>query len=443
MKRMHSDSEVKRLAKQALNPAIEQIEGDISAISSTGLKREIVETLPTGSDIKTNVIYMILDPNASSGNVYNEYMYINSNWELIGTTATVTNEVTGNPTIPSGATPAELEALKIGTNYFKIDKPVHFVQLSSLSITTAKRDEIVSLDYFVIIKYDGQYYYEYKIESTYKRFKTIPTPTNSGTDGYDRKIGTTYEYLIVYFNSLYASHNTSTFSTSDAAGKNINAGYINSKSDSNTNVAGGKVLVADGHGNVSWEMLTSFTNENDNTNDYCNIVINEDAVYITCWNETDNNTVGLKLSKNGLQYYSEPFPVNITPETLGYKMYIGWTDAQDRTNTLDKLNYIIQNYTYERIVNFLGYFDNCNIAYVDVANSQLYIGSCFLDVSQLVAKGMSEIPFSLSDIKLNFYDAINSTYKSIPIDNTNIAKLVIFGYTRVGDYHIDIDDYFK
>ena len=55
---------------------------------SLGLKREIVESLPT-EDIDTNTIYMVLDSSSSQvGNVYNEYIYINSNWELIGTTAT-------------------------------------------------------------------------------------------------------------------------------------------------------------------------------------------------------------------------------------------------------------------------------------------------------------------------------------------------------------------
>lgn len=55
---------------------------------STGMKRLIVETLPV-ENIDTNAIYMVLDTTSSqSGNVYNEYMYIEDAWELIGTTAT-------------------------------------------------------------------------------------------------------------------------------------------------------------------------------------------------------------------------------------------------------------------------------------------------------------------------------------------------------------------
>lgn len=47
---------------------------------------EVVDSLPE-SDIKTNVIYLV--PTQSSGidNVYDEYVYVNNNWEKIGTTA--------------------------------------------------------------------------------------------------------------------------------------------------------------------------------------------------------------------------------------------------------------------------------------------------------------------------------------------------------------------
>lgn len=75
----------------------------VDALQSGGLTREVVTTLPTGSAIKTNVIYMILasndsldggDPSTSAtttpygtnNNSYNEYMYINNAWERIGST---------------------------------------------------------------------------------------------------------------------------------------------------------------------------------------------------------------------------------------------------------------------------------------------------------------------------------------------------------------------
>ena len=65
----------------------------VDSLMSGALKREIVETLPV-EDIDTNTIYMVLDSEASTqGNVYNEYMYINNSWELIGTTATAGAEL--------------------------------------------------------------------------------------------------------------------------------------------------------------------------------------------------------------------------------------------------------------------------------------------------------------------------------------------------------------
>lgn len=59
-----------------------------SQISSAGLlSREIVTSLST-ENISEAKIYMILkDPAGSGQNVYNEYMYINGEWELIGDTA--------------------------------------------------------------------------------------------------------------------------------------------------------------------------------------------------------------------------------------------------------------------------------------------------------------------------------------------------------------------
>ena len=60
----------------------------VNTLMSGALKRSIVTTLPV-EDIDTNTIYMVLDSEASQqGNVYNEYLYINEAWELIGTTAT-------------------------------------------------------------------------------------------------------------------------------------------------------------------------------------------------------------------------------------------------------------------------------------------------------------------------------------------------------------------
>ena len=90
-------------ALTALNTLAAANKSAISTLQSGGLTREIVTTLPTGSAINTNAIYMILasndtlnsgDPSTSANttpygtnnNSYNEYMYINNTWERIGST---------------------------------------------------------------------------------------------------------------------------------------------------------------------------------------------------------------------------------------------------------------------------------------------------------------------------------------------------------------------
>lgn len=49
------------------------------------LKREIVEVLPETA--KENIIYMVLREGGAGQDVYNEYMYINGAWEIIGDTS--------------------------------------------------------------------------------------------------------------------------------------------------------------------------------------------------------------------------------------------------------------------------------------------------------------------------------------------------------------------
>lgn len=56
----------------------------ISAIST--LSFEVVTSLPT-EDIQTDVIYLILSETASDDNIYDEYIYINESWEIIGSTS--------------------------------------------------------------------------------------------------------------------------------------------------------------------------------------------------------------------------------------------------------------------------------------------------------------------------------------------------------------------
>ena len=69
---------------------LDQKVADVTALQQAvagALHREIVESLPT-TDINPNTIYMVLSGTSATENVYNEYMYVNNAWELIGTSAT-------------------------------------------------------------------------------------------------------------------------------------------------------------------------------------------------------------------------------------------------------------------------------------------------------------------------------------------------------------------
>ena len=61
--------------------------GDTSTFQVTNgssFGAEVVSVLPT-QDISTSTIYLVAKT-GSSGDVFNEYIYVNSNWELIGST---------------------------------------------------------------------------------------------------------------------------------------------------------------------------------------------------------------------------------------------------------------------------------------------------------------------------------------------------------------------
>ena len=61
----------------------------ISNLTSAKVERLVVTALPT-SDIKTNVIYMMKrqdNTGAETSDIYDEYIYVNNKWEMIGNTA--------------------------------------------------------------------------------------------------------------------------------------------------------------------------------------------------------------------------------------------------------------------------------------------------------------------------------------------------------------------
>lgn len=60
------------------------VDGLVSTIST--LSFQVVTELPT-TDIQTNIIYLVPSTTSSGQNIYDEYIYINSTWEKIGSTS--------------------------------------------------------------------------------------------------------------------------------------------------------------------------------------------------------------------------------------------------------------------------------------------------------------------------------------------------------------------
>jgi hypothetical protein len=63
--------------------SVDKIKDAISAISTLNIA--VVQTLPT-KDISTTTIYLVPKSTTQTHNVYDEYIYVSSAWELIGTT---------------------------------------------------------------------------------------------------------------------------------------------------------------------------------------------------------------------------------------------------------------------------------------------------------------------------------------------------------------------
>lgn len=61
------------------------VEQVVAGIETGLLKRAVVATLPS-SGIDENTIYMVERTNSETNNVYDEYLYLNDNWEKIGST---------------------------------------------------------------------------------------------------------------------------------------------------------------------------------------------------------------------------------------------------------------------------------------------------------------------------------------------------------------------
>ena len=74
----------------------------VNQLASAGLQREVVETLPEISSANETTIYMVANNSENEQNVYDEYMLINGNWEIIGSTAVDLTSKPGEKTVDGG-----------------------------------------------------------------------------------------------------------------------------------------------------------------------------------------------------------------------------------------------------------------------------------------------------------------------------------------------------
>lgn len=93
--------------KTQIDSQIDTLEGQISAIPKFAI--QVVESLPD-SDISATTIYLLKTSETETGNLYTEYIYVNSAWESLGTqkldlsdyvTTTALNEAIANFLIES------------------------------------------------------------------------------------------------------------------------------------------------------------------------------------------------------------------------------------------------------------------------------------------------------------------------------------------------------
>lgn len=155
----------------------------------------IVESLPS-TDISTNTIYLVLKSSGASGNLYDEYIYVNGAWEHIGDTAlqisidqTPTQISIGDTTlqIASGTQVGLMSASDKSTlDLLKNSKPVAGTGLELASdgktinhenTIAARTSNLGSSTQIPVIRYDSEGHI------TYGSTVTVYPPTTVGRNG--------------------------------------------------------------------------------------------------------------------------------------------------------------------------------------------------------------------------------------------------------------------
>lgn len=137
-----------------------QVDNLISAVST--LSFEVVQALPT-TDIKTNVIYLLPKQTPATRNIYEEWAYINSNWELLGTTDIDISGKADKATTLAGYgiidayTKADVNGLVNGLNTAKADRSEVYSKTQADSLLSGKVSKQTSLPQVATVEQQGQY----------------------------------------------------------------------------------------------------------------------------------------------------------------------------------------------------------------------------------------------------------------------------------------------
>ena len=218
----------------ALTSRVSQNETDITALQtavSGALKREIVQTLPT-QDISTTTIYMIRNSQSSGTNIYDEYMYINSQWELIGTSATdFSNYYTKNET--DNLLSGKVDNSTLGSYYTKTES-------DNLLLAKANQTDLTALSGRVTQTETDITALQTAVSGALKReiVQTLPTQDISTTTIYMIRNTTTSgdniydEYM--YINNLWELIGTSATDFSNYYTKNETDTLLSGKANDNS-----------------------------------------------------------------------------------------------------------------------------------------------------------------------------------------------------------------
>ena len=144
--KIENDTITAEVTKQYVDTALAEL-------TNMGFTPEVVESLPT-ENIKINIIYMLPAQTSEAENIYEEWMYINNKWEMIGSTSVdLSNYYTKDET--NAKLDTKQNKLTSGENITidennvisvsGVNTPEFFIDIPSVSVSTSNRYKTYTL----------------------------------------------------------------------------------------------------------------------------------------------------------------------------------------------------------------------------------------------------------------------------------------------------------